>query len=78
MLLRVRICKLLSTAWLEAPPDVNTSDQEKWESQLRYQENFWGAMADLPPPRRNATGNGLNKTTWNIQNRILQRNILLL
>ena len=30
MLLRVRIRELLSTALLEAPPNVNTSDQEKW------------------------------------------------
>ena len=30
MLLRVRIRELLSTALLEAPPNANTSDQEKW------------------------------------------------
>ena len=30
MLLRVRIRELLSTALLEVPPNVNTSDQEKW------------------------------------------------
>ena len=30
MLLRVRIRKLLSTALLEAPPNVNMNDQDKW------------------------------------------------
>ena len=30
MLLRVRIRELLSTALLEAPPNVNTRGQEKW------------------------------------------------
>ena len=30
MLLRVRIREMLSTTLLEAPPNANTSDQEKW------------------------------------------------
>ena len=32
MLLRVRIRELLSKALLEAPPDVNMSDQGKWRA----------------------------------------------
>ena len=59
MLLRVRIRELLSTALLEAPPNVNTSDQEKW-GPMKGPRKFRGAMAPGPPvetpletPRKN-------------------------
>ena len=55
MLLRVRIRELLCTALLEAPPNVNTRDQEKW-GPIKGPRKYLGAMAPLTPPRRNATG----------------------
>ena len=46
MLLHVRIRELLSTALLEAPPNVNTSDQEKW-GPMKGPRKFMGGA--LPP-----------------------------
>ena len=48
MLLRVRIRELLSTALLEAPPNVNTSDQEKWGANERAKKIYGGH--DPPGP----------------------------
>ena len=53
MLLRVRIRELLSTALLEAPSNVNTSDQ-KSGGLMKEPRKFLGAMAPWPS-RRNAT-----------------------
>ena len=53
MLLRVRIRELLSTALLEAPPNVNTSDQEKWGANEGAKKISGGPWP--PGPRRNAT-----------------------
>ena len=54
MLLRVRIRELLSTALLEAPPNVNTSDQERWEAN-EGPRKFLGGHGP-PGTLRNATG----------------------
>ena len=54
MLLRVRIRELLSTALLEAPPNVNMNDQEKWGASEGAKKISGGAMAPLAP-RGNAT-----------------------
>ena len=49
MLLRVRIRELLSTALLEAPPNVNTSDQ-KSRGPMKGPRKFLGGHAPLAPP----------------------------
>ena len=49
MLLRVRIRELLSTALLEAPPNVNTSDQEKWGANAGAKK-FSGGHGPPGPP----------------------------
>ena len=42
MLLRVRIDELLSIALLEAPTNVNTSDQEMWGGAMKEPGKFLG------------------------------------
>ena len=49
MLLRVRIRELLSTALLEAPLNVNTSDQEKWGANERAKK-IPGGMLPVETP----------------------------
>ena len=53
MLLRVRIRELLSTALLEAPPNVNMSYQEKWGANEGAKKISRG---HAPSPPRNAPG----------------------
>ena len=60
MLLCVRICELLSTALLEAPPNVNTSDQEKWganEGAKKFLggQDPYGLPVETPMSTRNDT-----------------------
>ena len=49
MLLRVRIRELLSTVLLEAPPNVNTSNQEKWEANEGAKKISGGHGSPGPP-----------------------------
>ena len=49
MLLRVRIRELLFTALLEAPPNVNTSDQEEWGANEGANKISGGGMGPWSP-----------------------------
>ena len=65
MLLHVHIRELLSTALLEAPPNVNTSDQEKWGANEGAKKSSGASMLSWPP-RRNATvWNSFNEDIFN-------------